>query len=172
MQCLDEDVTQAFRALISRPTSQSIQEWLVPLEQVVCLLYDCTSHQKCINELSTKAAVDSERQSNRWCTPSTGCTNPAHREGCLPSWSQLGPDDDFSSKASTSKWRRRRLREAGKYDGQPYEKPHKLVGNLYVTLARRAAEDTASVGRFVCSALLFALQWTLHRLTNIANVTV
>ena len=51
---------------------------------------------------------------------------------------------------------RRRLREAGKYAGQPYQKPHKLVGNSYVVVARRAAEDIASVRRLVCSALLFA----------------
>ena len=50
----------------------------------------------------------------------------------------------------------RRLREAGKYAGQPNQKPHKLVGNSYIVAARKAAEDIASVGRLLCSALRFA----------------
>ena len=37
------DVTPAFCALISRPTIQTIEEWLKPLERFVILLYDRTS---------------------------------------------------------------------------------------------------------------------------------
>ena len=47
------------------------------------------------------------------------------------------------------------MKEAGKYAGQPYQKPCKLVGNSYFVAARRAAQDTASAGRLLCSALLF-----------------
>ena len=46
----------------------------------------------------------------------------------------------------------RRLWEAGKYAGQPNQKLHKL----YVVAARKAAEDIASVGTLLCSALRFA----------------
>ena len=51
---------------------------------------------------------------------------------------------------------RRRLREAGKYAGPFFPKPHKLVGHSYFVVAGRAAEDIASVRGLVCSALLFA----------------
>ena len=54
-----------------------------------------------------------------------------------------------------------RLREAGKYAGQLYLRPHKPVGNSYAVVARRAAEDAASVKRLLCGAPLF-VWWTLH----------
>ena len=50
----------------------------------------------------------------------------------------------------------RRPREVGKYAGQPYQKPHKLVENSYFVVARRTTENIASIGRLVCSTLLFA----------------
>ena len=46
-----------------------------------------------------------------------------------------------------------RLRKAGKYAGQLYVRPP--VGNSYTVVARRAAEDAASVKRLLCSAPLF-----------------
>jgi hypothetical protein len=49
----------------------------------------------------------------------------------------------------------RRTREAGKYAGQPYLKPRKLVENSYAVVAKRFAEDSAAAGRLFCSALLF-----------------
>ena len=64
----------------------------------------------------------------------------------------------------------RRLREAGKYAGQPNQKSHKLVGSSYVVAARKAAEDIASVRRLLCSALRFVWPWTLHRLTTVTII--
>jgi hypothetical protein len=43
----------------------------------------------------------------------------------------------------------------GKYAGQPYQKPHRLVENWYIVDVRRAAADDASAGRPFCSALRF-----------------
>ena len=45
-----KDVTPAFCALAARPTPQTIEEWLGPLEQFVVLLYDRTSSQEHVNE--------------------------------------------------------------------------------------------------------------------------
>ncbi len=43
------DVTPAFCALVAGPSSQSIEEWMGPLERFVVLLYDRTSSQECVN---------------------------------------------------------------------------------------------------------------------------
>ena len=43
------NVTHAFCALVARPTPQSIQEWLTPLEQFVILIYDRTSSINSVN---------------------------------------------------------------------------------------------------------------------------
>ena len=52
---------------------------------------------------------------------------------------------------------RRKPRDAGKYAGQPYQKPHKLAQNSHFVVARiRSAKNIASIGRLVCSAVLFA----------------
>ena len=48
----------------------------------------------------------------------------------------------------------RRSGEARKHVAQLYQKPCKLVENSYVVAARRAAQDTASARRLLCSALL------------------
>ena len=50
---------------------------------------------------------------------------------------------------------KRRMKEAGKYAGQPYQKLHKLVGNSYDVVARRVAEDIASVRSLLRNVLLF-----------------
>jgi len=44
------DVTPVFCALVARPSPQSIEEWLGPLERFMVLLYDRTSSQECVNE--------------------------------------------------------------------------------------------------------------------------
>ena len=44
------DITPAFGALVARPSPQSIEEWLGPLERFVVLLYDHISSQECVNE--------------------------------------------------------------------------------------------------------------------------
>jgi hypothetical protein len=44
-----EDVTLAFRALATRPTLQTLHEWLAPMERYVILLYGRTSTQEHVN---------------------------------------------------------------------------------------------------------------------------
>ena len=45
-----ENVIPAFCTLVTRPTAQSTQEWLTPLERFVILLHDHTSSQNSVNE--------------------------------------------------------------------------------------------------------------------------
>jgi len=46
----------------------------------------------------------------------------------------------------------RKIGEAGKCAGQPYQKLHLFVGNSYIVAARKAAEDVASARRLLCNA--------------------
>ena len=66
----------------------------------------------------------------------------------------------------------RRLREAEKYVGQLYQKPHKLVGNSYVVVAKLAAEDITSIEGIVCSALVFAFAVDFAQTNQCSNLTV
>ncbi len=45
-----QDVTPAFCAIMTRPTLQTIEEWLWPLERFVVLLYDRTSSLNYVSE--------------------------------------------------------------------------------------------------------------------------
>ena len=58
---------------------------------------------------------------------------------------------------------------AGKYTGQPNQKPHKLVGNSYVVAARKTAEDIASVGKLLCSTLCFAFAVDFAQINHCNN---
>jgi len=56
-----EDVTQAFCALATSPTSRSIEEWLGPLERFVVLMYDRTSSHASVNEARKQLFTQKER---------------------------------------------------------------------------------------------------------------
>ena len=55
-----KEVTPAFCALAARPTPQTVQEWLGPLEQFVILLYDRSSSQECVNEARKQLFIQKE----------------------------------------------------------------------------------------------------------------
>ena len=96
-----KDVTPAFCALAARPTPQTIEEWLGPLEQFVVLLYDRTSSQEHVNE-ARKQLFTQKGQGIDGLPPTQAA---AHQEGDLPGWSlcMLDPDDDCSSTTSITK---------------------------------------------------------------------
>lgn len=45
-----QDITATFCALADRPTQQTVQDMLKPLERFIVLLYDRTSSDKCVND--------------------------------------------------------------------------------------------------------------------------
>ena len=82
-----DEVTPAFCALAA--TSETLDNWLCPLERLLVLLYDCTSSPECVNGVRKQFTQKVELLSS-----DTSSTFPAHKAGCSPSRSLLGTDDD------------------------------------------------------------------------------
>ena len=150
------NVTPAFCALVARPTPQSIQEWLAPLELFVILLCDHTSSQNYVNEARKQLFTQRGRAIGGLPSTQAALIQPikkaAYQAGHC--WAQM--EIAAAELPSPSEWGWNKKAEGGwEVCWTTNQKPHKLVGNSYVVAARKAAEDIASVGRLLCSALHF-----------------
>ncbi len=70
------EVTPAFSALAARPTLQTIQEWIGPLERFVILMYDRFSSQECVNEARKQLFTQKGRAME--CLPPTQAALTQH----------------------------------------------------------------------------------------------
>ena len=113
--------TPAFCALISTPTLQTIEEYLEHLERFVVLLYDRTSSQLGVNE-ARKQLFTQKGLPPTEAALIQHIKRAAYQAGHC--WAQMMIA--CSSRASLNGVGR--LREAGKYAGQLYLRPHKPVG--------------------------------------------